>query len=54
MARDEEGEGNENILYSNGVFEFQNRPKRDSGWTFAYVLFLALTVAFGIFGIVNR
>ena len=50
MARDD----NTELLYSNGVFEYQNRPKRDSGWTFAYLLFVALTVAFGVYGVFNR
>ncbi len=54
MAGEEVGDRNEKLLYSNGVFEFQNRPKRDSGWTFAYILFILLTVLFGVYGIVNR
>ena len=48
------GDNDENLLYSNGVFEYQNRPRRDAGWTVAYVIFLALTVAFGMFGIAKR
>ena len=48
------GDREENLLYSNGVFEYQNRPRRDAGWTIAYIVFLALTVAFGLFGISNR
>ena len=48
------GDGNSALLYTSGVFEFQNRPRRDLGWAVAYWLFLALTAVFGVYGIVYR
>ena len=48
------GDGNSALLYTNGVFEFQNRPRRDLSWAVAYWLFLALTAIFGVYGIVYR
>lgn len=46
--------GNEELLYTNGVFEYQNRPKRDVGWAVFYWLFLAATAVFGVYGILHR
>ena len=43
-------EPNEEPFYTSGVYEYHNRPRRDTAWSIAFALFLALTTVFGIYG----
>lgn len=51
MAGDTDGE---TALYSSSVFEYQNRPRRDSGWSIAYLVFAVATAVIGVVGIAKR
>lgn len=40
---------NDEPLYTSGVYEYHNRPRRDAGWGIAYAVFLAVTAISGIY-----
>lgn len=46
-------ERDEPLLVS-GHYEYSNRPRRDGFWGVLYILFLLVTIAGGIFGVVHR
>ena len=47
-------ETRQELLQSEHVFEVAERPRRDSGWTIAFVICLLLTLAIGAFAAANR
>ena len=47
-------EANEDAFYASGVYEYHNRQHRDTAWSIAFALFLALTTIVGIYGATHR
>lgn len=44
----------EDPLVVGSVFNYRNRPPRDTFWGILYFIFAALTLIGGIYGITNR